>query len=611
MEENVIIPQGGVTSTEATSARFVLRQGEVDEWTIAEYSAPLKGEPIIGWENDKPILKIGNGSGKWDELPGLGAEELAEIKKYMDEHGGSWDAIKLEDDNFSFCVNQNLLSHTTGGEAAGFIFTPIYNALGENDKMELPYWGNLAVGKSIRINNTYSSAFGSYHNIEATGAFVTGIHNTILRNKTYTGQYAVVMGQSVGAIGNASFSTGFGPEGACQQFFYTLQNTENPVLLDVWKGVSSDRGKRPAIAVGKYSARFGLNNATLGYASFAAGGYNVANGDYSFTMGENTQSLGKHSCSFGYEVTAEGDGSTGFGKNNQANGSCSFVGGYMNQSLGNYSTAFGQNNKTTSSNSFAVGTSNIASGSSAIAVGNNNLVSNQYSFGAGLANLLVNKQSFALGSGLQSQNTGEVLVGYLNKKVNDAILTVGNGTGNIERCKIVDGKSVDPEGTERSNAFVVYTDGHAEVGAPSTNDLAVATYGQIKTIFDIKTENASGYNEEDSSFIYTAEWTEIYNNDRIIQATALFTITNSLDEEAGPMSLNTFTCSDLSKYNKNLTKAILTYNGSTQDDSACNCCYVYRPMGDENIPIIRFWHESGSLDIEPGQSIKLTLQLSL
>lgn len=532
-------------TTETVDAIFLLRELKDNE---LETYKPYRNEPVLGVENDRQVIKFGDGENLWKDLKGFGTQDILDIKEFIAEHGGEADAIELENEEFNFKVNNEIVSHTTGNQAAGLVFTPIYNALYETDKMELPYWGNLAVGKSIRINNTYSSAFGSYHNIEATGAFVTGIHNTILRNTNYKGQYAVVMGQAVGAMGNASFSSGFGSQGACQAFFETLKNTENPVLIDIWKGTSTDRGKRPAIAVGNYSARFGMSNASLGTASFAAGGYNVASGNYSFTAGENTQSLGNHSCTFGHETIAIGEGSMSFGKSNQAQGNCSFVGGYNNYAIGNYATAFGQNNNSSGTNSFSVGRDNVVSGSSAIAIGNNNYVSNQYSFSAGLANLLVNKQSFALGSGLQSSNTGEVLLGYLNKKVNNALLIVGNGSGNIEKCKIQDGKMVDPEGTVRSNAFVVYKDGHAELTKDDwEKDNCIPTVKSVKQEL-AKKANAEQQQEINSNFEQAIE----------INASAL---SGLADDIQNLVSLNN---ENQIKYN-NLDSKITNLQGNTEE----------------------------------------------
>ena len=73
MSDEVIIPGEGIVNTDPIFARFQLRQGTVQDWEEAILKGseiPFRGEPIIGWDGNKPILKIGDGNNiTWNELP--------------------------------------------------------------------------------------------------------------------------------------------------------------------------------------------------------------------------------------------------------------------------------------------------------------------------------------------------------------------------------------------------------------------------------------------------------------------------------------------------------------------------------------------------------------
>lgn len=617
MSDEIIIPGEGVVNTDSVFARFQLRQGDVDEWTNAEYSAPLQGEPIIGWKNGKPILKIGNGNDKWNELPNIGGltNENIEIGK------------TIQKQDYTTNVNNRGKTFTdtlNGEEVAIYSITsddkyPVYGEV-FND-----YYNNINLGKGGIVTGVYNRVLANYssaegNNVEVRAELSHGEgHSTVVDafdnipeykkvsfpagyNEDGTvkweekmiykyggGESTHVQGRNTTALGNGAHCEGDSSKQATSIDGYTNEsNKTNPeadtIIYNLWLNTpassTDNNGRNFSIARGVGAHTEGQDCVSIGSGAHAGGYRSAAFGDQSFAHGVLS--------------TAKADFATAF-NHSTVLGEYGFGGGY--NTFVNYSsgTAFGDQ---TSANSYAT-------------------------FVAGRKNLARTEASSVFGWGNQSTNRFQTVVGKLNAESNDALFVVGNGKSGLNKTdkgadinwdcvsQTVDGTGkLEDNGCDRSNAFMVFEDGHAEVGAASTNDLAVATYGQVKSIFNIKTKATTGVNENDSSFIYTANWTEMYNNDEVFQVTALFTITNSLGEEAGPISLYTFTCPELQQY-PTLTKAILTYNGYERDSISCNCNYINFPTDEGNIPTITFYSEAGELLVDSGTSVKVTLQLSL
>lgn len=164
----------------------------------------------------------------------------------------------------------------------------------------------------------------------------------------------------------------------------------------------------------------GVSSAATGQASHAEGYQTTASGDYSHTEGEGTVAEGSYSHAEGYTSYAKGQSSHAEG-NSTAEGDCSHAEGYS-KAGGEYSHAEG-------SETFASG---------------------------------INSHAGGLGTVADQEN--QTAIGKYNTEGNiNSLFVVGNG---------------DSEG-ERSDAFVVYDDGHAELNNNGTMErIATEAYVQ-------------------------------------------------------------------------------------------------------------------------------------
>ena len=132
---------------------------------------------------------------------------------------------------------------------------------------------------------------------------------------------------------------------------------------------------------------------------------------------------------------------------------------------GNYSHAEGNR-------AYAIGNYSHAEGNDTIAIGTT-------SHAEGFNTLASGYCSHAGGNNTKANKDYQTAIGKYNKNVNNALLEVGNGTAD----------------DSRSNAFVVYSDGKAELGADPTSSMHVAT----KQYVDNKTSSLALSNIKDGS----------------------------------------------------------------------------------------------------------------
>lgn len=507
------------STTEVVNIQYQLRQGNKTKWET-ENPTLLSGEPGIAFEEIEGkayyTIKIGDGTNSWNNLEGFNTSDIEKIKKYMEEHGGAWDAISLASDEenkeFIFQSNTQTLRHVTPDYeypdriAAGLIYNAGQGGSSSfekgDDDMRVQGKNTFAAGRNIKVNANYASALGSHHVNEGYGAFAAGTGNilTTLKNnngKTKNSQYAIACGQQVGTIGAASFSAGTG-DSAISNFVQNL--TASNSKAEVYnKWIALNRDKRPSISWGDWSARFGSYNISIGNNSFVAGGYNAAVGDCSAAFGTDTFALHDFSFVCGSYNLVDWKESFAAGSNNKVYDQRSFVVGGNNiagikgrcaeqekeeeennipegnRKIIGYNAVFGQNNSALSTHGFISGYNNTIAGagtthSGIVGMGNYIGSGGYYSFVAGLNNLLSNNGSTLFGSGLISSKNYGLTVGRLNAKNDKALFIVGNGSGDPRNCEIQNGEMIDPEGAERSNAFMVFEDGHAEIARDDINN---------------------------------------------------------------------------------------------------------------------------------------------
>ena len=316
---------------------------------------------------------------------------------------------------------------------------------------------------------------------------------------------------------------------------YALDNTltdNEPIgatgaFASSFGGVTSAQGKRSftcgtnTIAKGKYSFASGDNAVALGNESFVSGYNTVAKGSQSFAIGSGTQAIGQNSVSTG--------------SNNISNGGNSFTGGQdcVTGATALRSFAYGKGLKTTSNDQFVIGMYNVGNkdnifeigygysdtnrqnsfyvtkegfayiqnsvimneadfieqmsayyglgrsfnggvnGSNCIAInitdtafGNNTQATAGASMATGVETQANGLHSFAAGNNSIAGYANQFVVGKFNSNKSDTYFEVGNGADN----------------NNRSNAFEVYADGHAEIQTMGSTDKSLATKKYVDDI---------------------------------------------------------------------------------------------------------------------------------
>ena len=158
-------------------------------------------------------------------------------------------------------------------------------------------------------------------------------------------------------------------------------------------------------------------------------------------------------------------GSQVFGANNIGGGAFGFIGGGMNNILaGDFGAMFGRDNVGGYAN-ITAGWNNINLAALAAVFGQNHIVDKSSGqLVSGLGNLVRVWNGVALGRYLKCiDDNAETVIGQLNAEVNKRpMLIIGNGTFSGETPKEGD-EVIEGYKAVRSNAFVVYYDGDAEV----------------------------------------------------------------------------------------------------------------------------------------------------
>ena len=175
------------------------------------------------------------------------------------------------------------------------------------------------------------------------------------------------------------------------------------------------------------------------------GGQNSALYDGCVALGTHTTASGIASAAFNSNTKATGNNSSAIGEQTTASGIASHSQGYFTQAKGANSHAEGVGTIAEGVNSHAEGVGSYAKGAHSHAQGNNTQA------------LLDN--SSAAGNRTIAGYANQFIVGRFNRNTPYTIFEVGNGAND----------------SNRSNAFEVYDDGHAEVKIMGTTDNSITT----------------------------------------------------------------------------------------------------------------------------------------
>ena len=232
-------------------------------------------------------------------------------------------------------------------------------------------------------------------------------------------------------------------------------------------------------AIGNLSHAEGKETTASGVASHAEGYQTQSTGYYAHSEGRLTQAVGSYTHAEGYQsfananaahaegqntqATAEGSHSEGTGtqatsRSAHAEGKDTIASAYEAHAEGQGTTAKSYYTHAEGQNTIAGGDA-VDKGQAAHAEGRGTAASGSFSHAGGNYTFAIGEASFTHGFRLNAKEKNQAVVGQCNADNANALFIIGNGSAP----------------TNRSNAFEVYKDGHAEVKAMGETDNSVAT----------------------------------------------------------------------------------------------------------------------------------------
>lgn len=325
-----------------------------------------------------------------------------------------------------------------------------------------------AIGQQNRALGNASIAMG-YNCISGgdaslavgTGAQAAGLYSVALGNKTKAaGDNQTVVGRFNKLDTEALFIVGNGENDDIRHNAFVVYKNgamlnEQPVATSYFvnERISEKLRDFPVETRSPYSlvqTWYGeTSNSATGYYASAFGASTHAEGENSNSMGFGTVASGNHSHSEGWNSVSEGDASHAENNSTKAIGDNSHSEGYNTQSIGNAAHSEGDGTKAEGAASHAQGTGSHAKGS----------------------------YSSASGNQTRANYANQFVVGKFNNNKEGTLFEVGNGSKEDE---------IDENGSiitkNRSNAFEVYGDGHAELTKQGATDNSVVIKSGLKTI---------------------------------------------------------------------------------------------------------------------------------
>ena len=209
-------------------------------------------------------------------------------------------------------------------------------------------------------------------------------------------------------------------------------------------------------AVGKYSHAEGRQT-TAYFGAHAEGISTIASGLQSHAEGYLTKAQGKTSHAEGDRTPASGDASHAEGGTTSATGLRSHAEGWQTNANGENAHAEGQQTHARGKNSHAEGESTVAKAECAHAEGKQTAANGAFSHAEGYLTQANHTGSHAGGVGTKTGSQYQSVCGAYNEPREDAYHIVGAGAHD----------------TARSNAWVVFKDGHGEIQTQGTTDNSV------------------------------------------------------------------------------------------------------------------------------------------
>lgn len=511
---NDVSTQGFLTNEDIDSALSSTSENPVQNKVVAE--AVSSRVPKKSARPGAPFPSvIATSNGSYDEY-GIPTDDSylcidtvgAELGKDVSNNGAFGNSIPRRDSNGNLftgtpvddedCVNKKYvddkipdnIKNSTGSSSLQQVQDTGYTGIAIKTKNPNAYAldNTLTDNEPIGATGAFASSFGGVTSAQGKRSFTCGT-NTIAK-----GKYSFASGDNSVALGNESFVSGFTTVAKGSQSFAIGsvtqaigQNSVSTGNNNISNGGNSFTGGQDCIT-GENALRsfaYGKGLKALSNDAFVVGRFNQS-GDYLFEVGNGTSDTYRDTAfsvnEYG-EVWAEqlftrllkcGDVTI--------NGYDVWIGDYRvltnNDIMPIVYNDFNLNN---GSGTYSIKQKeNTSTAASSVALGINTQATAGASMATGVETQANGLHSFAGGNNSIAGYANQFVVGKFNSNKSDTYFEVGNGADN----------------SNRSNAFEVYADGHAEIQQVGTTAKSVTTkkYVDDKTVvdqeFSAQSENA-------------------------------------------------------------------------------------------------------------------------
>ncbi len=348
--------------------------------------------------------------------------------------------------NQSVALNKNTMALATASMTNG------NKTVAKGEESHAEGYQSVTLGDGSHAEGARTTAVGIQSHSEGEDTIANGEashsegHNTNANN-----YYAHAEGEDTIASGRASHAEGEASKATA--LVSHAEGTNNYIGEKPQDGPSGGGETTPSqpsgynFAAGESAHAEGFDNFVYGAGSHAEGAQNVINGTMSHAEGvKNT-------------IGSNVDGGHVEGRENTVTEIYAHAEGYKTTASGTYSHTEGYLTTTASSYAHAEGQNTHANGYASHSQGASTYAKGTCSFTGGQSTEANANFATAIGLGLYTSVESSFVVGKYNATTANVLFGVGNGTSD----------------SARSNAFEVYQDGHAEIGAMGSTNSSVAT----------------------------------------------------------------------------------------------------------------------------------------
>ena len=308
-----------------------------------------------------------------------------------------------------------------------------------------------AIGMHAHSEGVNTVAIGDASHTGGSGSTANGTHSFAHGNNVIAGyDNQFVVGRFNNNHSDSIFEVGLGSDDTNRTTCFYISQNNGAAYSNFSNGYS------PVYDPNRYATQSEVSQAITTEVPVIGGsttlnavalrnGQSSALYDGCVALGAQTTASGNASAAFNSNTQATGNNSCAIGRQTIASGSASHSQGYATQAKGDYSHAEGVNTIAEGANSHAEGDGSYAKGAHSHAQGNNTQA---------LAD-----NSSAAGNRTIAGYANQFIVGKFNDNKSDTFFEIGNGA----------------DDSNRSNAFEVYADGHAEISVMGSTEKSVTT----------------------------------------------------------------------------------------------------------------------------------------